>query len=543
MKGVTLDNSDDPSFSEYTPLDLSDSVELLEFFNPAVGKTVTLYQWQVELGEFLCTSKPTSQEPLKYCLCACNGSGKDAFIIAPFAVWFILTKVRSRVVITSSSGVQLTSQTENYIAELARKVNAAFKDRFGVDILKVRQRYIKCLATGSEINLFATDEEERAEGYHPLEPGAEMAVVINEAKSVDAGIFRAARRCTGYNYFLLVSTPGEPKGDFYTAWNLYDNKRKVTYYDCPHHSKSEFEYDRITLGEDSAWFRSKWLAEFTTIGGNYIIGQGDLRKLRQYIRNGSITTFEWDEYYRVGLDLAAGGDENVISVWRGNQQLYEFAFREADTTVSTDKIISFFLQKQLTNDNTRFFGDDGGVGRSIIDQLRRKGYRIARILNQSRAINVKDYRNRGMELWYKFKRLVELELIKPLPDADKLWEQLEKRRYKVAEDAAIRKLQLESKPEAKADGLPSPDRADAAILAFVDVSLDNLLNTRKKKDQKIVIGISMDNLLKKYEDKPYEGIEAVAPKKKGNKIYGSLNVAIRSNSRSTPWQTRIIRNN
>src|SRR5215813_3894263 len=104
-------------------LDFPDPALFLCFYHKDIAEGhVTLHDWQTEFHEFCAGQKATSQEPLKYCLATCNGSGKDAFIIAGWSAWFCACKIRSRVIITSSSGVQLTAQTENYIRSLCQKV-------------------------------------------------------------------------------------------------------------------------------------------------------------------------------------------------------------------------------------------------------------------------------------------------------------------------------------------------------------------------------------------------------------------------------------
>ena len=156
---------------------------LRRFFDENINSgKVILHPWQVEEPARICGARPNSKHPYKYCLCAANGSGKDAFVIAPLALWFICTKKRSQVIITSASGVQLSNQTEAYIAILAEKINAYTMQLIGAPILKVRKRQITCLLSGSRIVLFATDEEGKAEGYHPLEPDAEMLIIVNEEK-------------------------------------------------------------------------------------------------------------------------------------------------------------------------------------------------------------------------------------------------------------------------------------------------------------------------------------------------------------------------
>ncbi len=69
-----------------------------------------LYKWQAEtlfqLAGYtdindldLPKTRPTDKTPLYYNLVAANGSGKDQVVISSFAVWFCLSKVRSRCVI------------------------------------------------------------------------------------------------------------------------------------------------------------------------------------------------------------------------------------------------------------------------------------------------------------------------------------------------------------------------------------------------------------------------------------------------------------
>ena len=492
--------NDEVKFKEsYQKLEGFDSsIELLAFFDPLINTgVVTLHPWQIETSEEICSANGSAKHPYKYCLCASNGSGKDCYVIAPLSLWFILTKIRSRVIITSSSGVQLTNQTEAYISGLGEKINNWAILNIGESILKINKRHITCSLTGSEIILFATDEEGKAEGYHPLEPNSEMMIIVNEAKSVAPEIFRALRRCTGFNIWINVSTPGEPVGDFYNSFELWPNKRRVTYFDCPHLSPEEFESDRRELGEHSPLFRSKWLALFTFIGGRYVINQEKLellRNKRNLIRNIGDTI-------RVGIDIALSnnGDESVIQYFRGNKHTKQSIFRNKDATILADNIEKDLINNKIEKSHEHIFADDGGVGRAVIDILRRKGWNIYRVLNQSSPKNKRSYRNRGAELWYKFNRLVEESAIILLED-NKLYSQLASRKYKES-TAGIDKLTLQSKKEMISEGLPSPDRADAVILAFTDVKLEDFLdkfleeNNEVKNDSKKMTSEEIEELL------------------------------------------------
>ena len=490
-----------PNLSTSSALDISDSLKFLLMFNDDLrlgkivdGKPLSLHPWQVECnkdisygrtrdkdGNIIKEAKPTSLHPYKFALCAANGSGKDAFVIAPIALWFICTKMQSKVIITSASGGQLTTQTEKYIKNLAIAVNQWSLNNIGQEIIKITKRNYLCTLTGGMIYLFATDEEEKAEGHHPTEPGAEMMIIVNEAKSVPPDIFEALRRCTGFNYWIDVSSPGEPIGPFHNHFQNWPNKRRVSYFDCPHQSPEEFEADREEYGENSAYFRSKWLALFTFIGGRYVVSHEKLQALLEANRRKEVAAIHQTAEIRVGLDIAlsTAGDETVLCFWRGNVQLSQKQFRIQDSTLLALALEAELL-KFVNKQHKYIYADDGGVGRSVIDILNRRGWRINRVLNNSASKNKKAFKNRGAQSWYKFGRLIEEQMLIfcNLKD-DKLFKQIAARKYKET-DAGIDKMTLQSKKDAASEGYPSPDRADANVLAFTDIDVADFLIQKDK---------------------------------------------------------------
>ncbi len=548
--------SDDPRFqadykvkplksSGYERLEfLPTSLRFLTFFDESIRNgTFTLHKWQCETNEdislgqtrdyrtseVLKTLTPASFEPYQFALCAANGSGKDAFVIAPVALWFITTKIESKVIITSSSGDQLSSQTEHYIYSLARKVNVWARTVYGQDIIKIVKRHLTCMLTGSVIHMFCTDEKEKAEGHHPTAPGREMMIIVNEAKSVNKDIFDALNRCTGYNVWLDISSPGQPSGMFYHHFTTWENKRRVSYFDCPHHSPKLFEDDRILYGEHSAYFRSKWLALFTSLEGKYVVSEEHLNKLLRKIRNGLVPEILQNQPVRIGIDIALSknGDETVISIWKGNKQIDQKTYRIQDSTILT-AAISEYLLKHVPKDHKYIFADDGGVGRAVIDQLNAKGHNITRVLNNSTSKNRKQYKNRGAQLWYKFSRLIEAGLLifKDLNDIT-LLSQIKSRKYK-EHSGGNDILQLEAKADMIAEGLPSPDRADAAVLAFADISLDAFLKHEElPSEPKLVVTLSPLEAKRQLERDLFKN-NAIT---KMPKVRGSLNVLLQQQNR------------
>lgn len=524
--GNFVSEQDEPLRGEWQTLDFPDAALFLAFYDKSIASgAVTLHKWQTEFHEECAAVKPTSQEPLRYCLLTCNGSGKDAFIIAGWCLWFCSAKKLSRTIITSASGVQLTGQTENYIASLARKVN----EFHGAEIFRIRQRYIKCLLSGSEIRLFATDEAGKAEGYHPLEPGAEMTIIVNEAKSVVPEIHGALRRCTGFNYWFEISSAGEPSGDFYKAYTNWKHTKRVTSYDCPHISKSEIEQAKIDLGETSALFRSIYLALFTSLSGETVISQFLIEQLLDSFQHNPPDHVMLPED-RVGIDLAAGGDENTLFFCNGNKCRKEVAFREVDTEVTADRIDKELKDYGLTKACKHIYADDGGIGRAIIDKLVRMGWQINRVLNQSPAVAKKLYGNKGAENWYRFSRIIEERFFDVTTVSPLCREQLYTRHYKKTTTSG--RLFLESKKEAKAEGRPSPDRADGLILAYTGLTLDDFLSINAPDKVKADLRpkdkfSSMNEAYEHYENTvTYENYDNKKKPTSKGKVRGSMSMAI-----------------
>ena len=311
-----------------------------------------LYKWQAEtlfqLAGYtdindldLPKTRPTDKTPLYYNLVAANGSGKDQVVISSFAVWFCLSKVRSRCVITSSSYEQLKDQTYKYIKNICEEINVSY----GRKVFEIVEFLITCNDTGSEIKCFVTDDPGKAEGRHPFdEPGAEMAVIVNEAKSITDEMFQAFSRFTGYNYWLEISSPGKNSGHFFKrctrAKYAFPDPleigefywRRVTAFDCPHLLGKHIEHLKDEHGEQSLIYRSQVLAEFTSLDEAAFIPS----TLFENYPNNPPRTFGLPN--RAGIDLSLGGDETVAYFFVHGNSTYEqqrFVTRQFSTIRSS----------------------------------------------------------------------------------------------------------------------------------------------------------------------------------------------------------------
>ena len=400
--------------SEYKPLDFEDPIEFLYFVDDelAAGKK-KLWDWQIEELLFIWKDMFDFEERLKHCLTAANGSGKDAYIIAPIAATQIISKVRSRFIATSKSTHQLNTQTNCYIKNLCQRAGAKLRNS-GYHprpfLYHSKPFHIACAFTGAEILSFVTDEAENVEGYHPWpdSPNSWLTIVINEAKGVPDEFFDGFSRCT-YSRWIEVTSPGIKSGRNYEHYdksvkhpNKYESgkfySRRVTSYECPHKSHKVIEEDAEDFGgKDSPLFRSKHLAEYTDVGESVIIGLDIIDKHLKVLP-------QWDKNtgYAAGLDLSLGGDETVLFVRKGNEVVSIDGTRMKDATLLETYLDKLFANRGLSKKDP-IFTDIGGLGKPIAQTLMKMGWRIIHVLNNNPAIgNDKHiYQNRGTEIYFE----------------------------------------------------------------------------------------------------------------------------------------------
>jgi len=455
----------------WKPFDCDNAAEFAMTFFPEWE----LYRWQIEtllqLSGYTQGTvdspriEPTSDAPLRFTLQAANGSGKDAFVITLAALYCLMCKARFRVIATSSSYNQLDNQTWKYIKLAADRIN----EQLGPDSeyrLRVTKFLITCKASGSEIILFRSDEEGKTEGFHPFPdpPGAGMMLILNECKSLEDKIVMAIRRCHGYNYWLNVSSPGDPSGFFHRSCTAFDASwpaplaagkyyhRKITWRDCPHLAMPAKEF-REKEGEAHPIYRSSFEAEFVETHSLALVSQEMLNYTYAFTPN----IFG----LRAGVDLSLGGDKTVMSVWRHGQFLAEHKFVERDSIFLRGRLINLFEQYQLKAHD--IVVDAGGLGDPIIQEIRAAGWNVCGVKNNQKPFN-KIYSDRGTEMAFNLRKLFIDKLVDPTPItrlAPDLRRQLTLRKF-IYEDGII---SLEPKKLFKSRNGYSPDELDAAILA------------------------------------------------------------------------------
>lgn len=445
-------------------------MELLYFYDPAFRSgEYKLYPWQIEVLQRFGDDRPIDLGLLhQTCVVAANGSGKSQLILAPCIAWIPMTYDYGFSYVTSSSALQLDTQTERFLDYLIDKVNSFHYKDFNVNVWDRVKRKKHFFPTDGYVDLLATDESGKAEGKHPLRGNSEFAIFVDEAKTVTGEIFNALARCNGWSRKIYVSSPGGHSGEFYqvaTTPELGWWTRKVTYKDCPHIREEEVKNAILKHGLHDPLVRSMYFAEFTADDATIVISKLLFENCVRYF-----TTERKDGYNRMGLDVSAGGDESVCSIWDGNVMVAQYTFRYSMTNLLVDEVIKICQKHEILAKNVWI--DDGGIGRGVYGNFVDRGWDFNRVGFGSSPIDKTRYLNRGTELWFNFKQFVENNSIKIFDDSI-LRSQLTNRYFRVS--PVTSKLMLEPKSEAKAKGHPSPDRADACVLAWADRIFDDEL--------------------------------------------------------------------
>jgi len=423
-------------------------LELLSTCNGFVRAVLQLdsYPWAQRV--FLDLDKRGSAIALK----AANGVGKTCRIAAPVALWHASVFPGSLTIATAGVFRQVKEQLFPAIRAHAHKFQGwEFND------CEVVTHH------GSRILGFSTDEAGNFEGFH----NDNLLMILDEAKSVPDAIFESVERCQPTR-LLLLSSPGGRSGGFFEAFHerrKFFRQHTVTAVDCPHISPAWVAEQIEKYGEQHPLIRSMIFAEFMASDEDSAVIpvtllERCLASPPAFTDNGEVSAF---------CDFAAGGDENVLAIRRGNRVEITAAWCERDTMKAVGRFIQLFREHELPADCIA--GDEGGLGKVMLDALAEAGFDIQRVNNGAAPANAEAYANRGAEIWFEGRTLIERQQV-ILPNDRELFAQLTTRR---GWPDSKGRLELEHKAAMRARGLRSPDRADAVLGALAPPANDSFV--------------------------------------------------------------------
>ena len=168
-----------------------------------------------------------------------------------------------------------------------------------------------------------------------------------------------------------------------------------------------------------------------------------------------------DQPWRMGVDVARfGNDKSVICLRRGDRVERLIIFERKDTMRLADEVRELAETLRVP----AVFVDETGVGGGVVDRLTQLRVPVIGVEAGGKAYRPAQFVDLRAEVfWEVARRLREGQM--SLPPDDELAGQLLAQRYDVSTAGRIR---LESKAKLRRHGVPSPDKADALALAFME---------------------------------------------------------------------------
>jgi len=318
-------------------------------------------------------------------------------------------------------------------------------------------------------------DPEGFQGFH----GSRILVIVDEANGVDELLWKATNGLVvnEASRRLAIGNPYEPVGPFFEACRLPTwNVIPISVFDTPNFTdepvpaKAQLELvtpfwleERRKEGlEGTPWWQAKVLGQFPDTASNAVIPLAwvEQARSRQHIED----VREW-----AGLDVARfGSDDSALLEGSGNGPETVSVVHGQDTMEVAGMGMRYLHTRRGT-----LAVDVIGVGGGVVDRIREQ-----KPPGQLLAVNVGEAPDRDTDLlvnlraqlWWDARRQLDPAADDPLSlarlsenDYARLRAELTAPVYRMTSSG---KVQIESKEEMKARGLPSPDLADAFCLAL-----------------------------------------------------------------------------
>lgn len=433
---------------------------------------------QGQFGEFLWSTQrqilAALKQHRKVCVQSCHGIGKSYLASRAVAWWIDGHPVGEAMAIsTAPSSHQVRSILWGELGKAHRKGGlAGYITRGQVPEWIIDNQQV---AFGRKPADYVDQDEARThfQGIH----ARYLLVVLDEACGVPQWLWEATETLVTNeaSRILAIGNPDDPTSHFAkmcapgSGWHVI----RVSAFDTPNFtgepvpeqlrdslvSQLWVNERRKEWGEESPLYISKVLGEFPEVSDDVIVSPRLIRLAHERDLSGNAIT----DAGRYGMDVARyGQDETAIYRNRGGMIRLEAAWRKADTDVSRAR-----AQVILERDRYRHMQIDVvGLGAGVYDPLNNAGFQVQAFSGGEAAQDSGRFANRNAEAWWAFREGLEHELIDLDPDDLTLASQLQTRRWKL--DTAQRRIRIETKDEMAKRGLKSPDRADAAILAWYE---------------------------------------------------------------------------
>ena len=393
-----------------------------------------------------------------------NGLGKD-FTAAVAVLWYVHAHDPAIVLSTAPTFRQVRHVLWRQIHRLYRNAS----DTLGGRMLDTRWEVAE---DRYAMGLSASDADQ-FQGFHC----ENMFVVVDEAEGVAEPIYEAveAVMTSAHPTLLLIGNPTTTSGGFHRAFHrergIYETIT-MSALESPNVTAGEIVIPGLTTpawveerrqlwGEHSELFRARVMGEFPDRGEDNLIAISDIDDATYPPGEVPAATGGYEPIV-LGVDVARFGvDRSVIMARRGNVVVDAQVFHGFPTTALTGQIVASARDNHPQQVNV----DETGLGAGVVDLLREQGFTVYGFNGSGAPVSEEMVcANLRAEGYWTLARRFRDHRIRIPRDAELIAE-LASLRYRYNSRG---KVLMESKESMKSRGLPSPDKADALMLAFLD---------------------------------------------------------------------------
>lgn len=431
---------------------------------------------------------------------SCYESGKS-FIAARCAAWFIDTRPlgTARVITTSITGGQVKAVLWTEIARAHAKGKLPGRlnqTEWWVPITDVDD------GIREELVAFGRKPaENNPTSFHGIH-APDVLVIVDEAAEFPKGLFDALKGALGNERarLLMLGNPMDSLSEFAKVcapgYQPKHNVISISAFSTPNFTGEDVseeariglvsplwvEERKLDWGEDSPLYKSKVLAEFPENTDDVLI---PLSWIKAAQARWNADAFETEECYDVelGCDVGGGNNKNIICKRKGRRAKIVVDNNNPDTMKTLEYLLTEIEREPQTlsakidaigighgaSDRAKQIATDQVIKREQPDYARCASLVIGVEIGRTGTdpVHYANYRAEGFwllrELFKEGSSSDRTDGIAIDPSDEQLAAQLSSLKYKYSAG----RIQIESKKEMLARRMPSPDRADALMLAFL----------------------------------------------------------------------------
>jgi hypothetical protein len=417
-----------------------------------------------DLGDQLKKNKGKENQVIQEAFASGHGSGKSA-LACWLILWSIDTCPMTKGVVTANKASQLKNKTW---AELA-KWNRLCLTRHWHTMTKTSiQSSMSDLANEWRIDA-ETWTKENTEAFAGLHnAGKRLLLIFDEASAIDDKVWEVAEGALTDPYTEIIwyvfGNPTRNSGRFAECFRKF---RSQWSRGNPLHIDTT-KVEGINLTKIKQWIEAYgWDSDFVRVRVRGLFPKGsNLQFISNDIVDEAVSRQPFYTKYDpliMTLDIARGGDDfNVFGFRRGYDcKTIPFISIPGSETRDSSKLVSKATELLDRYKPDAFIGDATGVGGPVLDEIRRRGYKVYQIQFGGASPNDKQGNMRAY-MWQRGKDWLYEQ--GALPDDERLKEDITGPEFghRAKDDALI----LESKEDMKDRGLTSTDWGDAWALSF-----------------------------------------------------------------------------